>query len=87
MLSESLDLCSPSRGAADILRSRWVALAKEGLWQGLSVGILACRSFLGFFSVLAVGSCKKDHKPCHGEYGVLRAGLLCYPFCWDLNGP
>lgn len=70
-----------------IIRPSWMALNNEGLWQALGTGVLACRFFSEWFFASAVGSCKEDHKPCHGECAVLRVGLLCCHFCWDLNGP
>lgn len=58
---------------------------RDSLWQALATGIPTCRLFSGLFFASAVGSCREDQKPGHGECGMLRAGLLCCYFCWDLD--
>lgn len=67
----SFDLCSPSRGTANVLRpsSPSKLMRDSGRLSNQEQWEVAYRYFPGFSFSSAVESCKEDHKPCHHECG------------------
>ena len=61
LLFETFIIFSLSRVTANVLKPNWLVLVGQ-----LGTSEVVYRFFSGF-SCSALGSCKEEHKPCHGE--------------------